>query len=117
MLRREAAGKETLPMLLENWISLPLVDAVREIAADDPDYTVTKMFLPRGRGPAPHHHPHKQVVVILEGSGVMLLGDMQVEFSAGSVIPVPPEVPHTMLYTAEDSRWLEFFTPGREDWR
>ena len=104
-------------MLLENWTSLPLVDAVREIVADDEDYTVTKMFLPKGRGPAPHHHPHKQVVVILEGSGVMLLGDEQVEFSAGSVIPVPPEVPHTMLYTAEDTRWLEFFPPGREDWR
>ena len=105
-------------MLPENRTSLPIVDAVREILADDEDYTVTKMFLPRSsRGPAPHHHPHKQVLIFLAGSGVMLLGDEQVDYSAGSVIPVPPDKPHTILYTAEDSRWLEFFTPGREDWR
>ena len=31
-------------MISEDWTSLPVVDAVREIAADDKDYTLTKMF-------------------------------------------------------------------------
>ena len=104
-------------MISEDWTSLPVVDAVREIAADDEDYTLTKMFQPRGRGPAPHHHPHKQVVAILEGRGILLLGDRQVEFGPGSVIQIPSELPHTILCSVEDTRWMEFFTPGREDWR
>ena len=104
-------------MLSETWTSLPVVDAVREIAADDADYTVTKMSMPRGRGPAPHSHPHKQVVVFLSGSGAFQLGDALVEFGPGAVIKVPSALPHTVAYAEGETRWLEFFTPGREDWR
>lgn len=99
------------------WRELPEREAAREIVADDPDYTLTHMSAPPCRGPAPHSHPHKQLVYVLRGSGAMLVGDRLIEVHAGSVVAVPPNVPHIMHHVTEDTEWLEYFTPGREDLR
>lgn len=99
------------------WRELPERDAAREIVADDPDYTLTRMSAPPCRGPAPHSHPHKQLVYVLRGSGAMLVGERLIEVHAGSVVAVPPNVPHIMHHVTEDTEWLEYFTPGREDLR
>ena len=100
-----------------DWEQLPVKAAERRVLADDPDYTLTKMSAPPSRGPAPHSHPHKQLVYVLRGSGAMLVGSELVPVSAGSVVAVPPGVPHIMHHVTEDAEWLEYFTPGREDWR
>ena len=99
------------------WRDLPERAAEREVLADDPDYTLTRMSASACRGPAPHSHPHKQLVYVLRGSGAMLVGDALIEVRAGSVVAVPPNVPHIMHHVTEDTEWLEYFTPGREDWR
>ena len=99
------------------WSALPQLDATRRILADDPDYTLTLMTAPPCRGPAPHSHPHKQLVYVLRGSGAMLVGDELIPVRAGSVVAVPPGVPHIMHHVTEEAAWLEYFTPGREDWR
>ena len=100
-----------------DWERLPVREAQRCVLADDPDYTLTKMSAPPSRGPKPHSHPHKQLVYVLRGSGAMLVGDALIPVSAGSVVAVPPRVPHIMHHVTEDAEWLEYFTPGREDWR
>ena len=101
----------------ESWRDLPVREATRTVLADDPDYTLTKMSAQPCRGPAPHSHPHKQLVYVLSGSGAMLVGDELIPVKAGSVVAVPPGVPHIMHHVTEPTEWLEYFTPGREDWR
>ena len=101
----------------EAWRDLPERDAFRTVLADDPDYTLTRMSAPPCRGPAPHSHPHKQLVYVLSGSGAMLVGEELIPVKAGSVVAVPPGVPHIMHHVTEPTEWLEYFTPGREDWR
>ena len=101
----------------ERWQDLPVREAVRVILADDPDFTLTRMSAPPSRGPTPHSHPHKQLVYVLSGSGAMLVGEELIPVKAGSVVAVPPEVPHIMHHVTEPTEWLEYFTPGREDWR
>ena len=100
-----------------DWSRLPERAAERELLADDPDYTLTRMSAQPCRGPAPHSHPHKQLVYVLRGSGAMLVGDELIPVHAGSVVAVPPNVPHIMHHVTEETEWLEYFTPGREDWR
>ena len=100
-----------------DWSTLPEQPAAREVLADDPDYTLTRMSAQPCRGPAPHSHMHKQLVYVLRGSGAMLVGDQLIPVKAGSVVTVPPNVPHIMHHVTEDTEWLEYFTPGREDWR
>lgn len=99
------------------WRDLPVREAQRTVLADDEGYTLTKMSALPCRGPAPHSHPHKQLVYVLRGAGAMLVGDALIEVHAGSVVAVPPDVPHIMHHVTEPTEWLEFFTPGREDWR
>ena len=91
------------------------VSASREILAWDPDYTVTRMTHERGLDNPPHHHPHKQVIYVLEGNGVFVRGDEEMEVNAGDTIIIGPDVPHTFKYTTVKTVWLEYFTPGRED--
>lgn len=101
----------------KTWRDLPERAAERTVLADDPDYTLTRMSAQPCRGPAPHTHPHKQLVYVLRGSGAMLVGNELIPVSAGSVVAVPPNVPHIMHHVTEETEWLEYFTPGREDWR
>ena len=100
-----------------DWTALPERAAEREVLADDADYTLTKMTAQPCRGPAPHSHPHKQLVYVLRGRGAMLVGDELIPVRAGSVVAVPPNVPHVMHHVTEDTEWLEYFTPGRDDFR
>ena len=99
------------------WRDLPERAAERTVLADDPDYTLTRMSAQACRGPAPHTHPHKQLVYVLRGSGALLVGEELIPISTGSVVAVPPNVPHIMHHVTEETEWLEYFTPGREDWR
>ena len=101
----------------ESWRDLPVREATRTVLADDPDYTLTKMSAQPCRGPAPHSHPHKQLVYVLRGSGAMLVGEELIPVRSGSVVAVPGGVPHIMHHVTEPTEWLEYFTPGREDWR
>jgi len=93
----------------------PCPDAVRTVLAYDEDYTVTKMCCQPGLGPAPHSHPHKQVIYVLSGSGEFMLGEEPIQLSGGKCVSIPGNVPHTFRVVEEEITWLEFFTPGRED--
>ena len=39
---------------------MPSPPPIRDILANEAAYTVTKMNVKPGLGPAPHNHPHKQ---------------------------------------------------------
>ena len=98
---------------MQDSLDMTLVPATRELLAQDEDYSFTRMTHPRGLDNPPHHHPHRQVMYILKGSGVFLRGEEKLEVKAGDVIVIGPDVPHTFQYTNEETVWLEYFTPGR----
>jgi len=74
---------------------MPSPPPIRDILANEAAYTVTKMNVKPGLGPAPHNHPHKQFIYILSGRGMFLLGDEAIELTAGSYLAIPGDVPHT----------------------
>ena len=80
-------------------------------------YTVNRLYAPKGPGAAPHSHPHLQFIYMLKGKGDFLVGDEVVTVNPGDTIQIDSNVPHTFVSFAEDSEWLEFFTPEREDFK
>ena len=45
-------------------------------------------------GPALHKHPYSETFVVLEGTALFQIGEDEVRASGGSVVVVPPGVPH-----------------------
>lgn len=45
----------------------------------------------------------------------MQVGDEVRRMHAGDIVQVPGNVPHAFCRVYQDTRWLEFFTPARED--
>lgn len=45
----------------------------------------------------PHYHECEEVVVVLEGEGVVLLGDQEHPFRAGDTMIIPPNLPHQII--------------------
>ena len=74
-----------------DWRTLPEIPASREILADDASYTLTRMSAPPCRGPAPHAHPHKQLVYMLRGSGAMLVGQRRRRSAERAAHHAPPD--------------------------
>lgn len=80
-------------------------------------YTVNLMQAKAGAAAPPHSHPHLQVVYMLSGRGDFLCGEETQTLRPGDVIQIDANVPHTFATIDEDSSWLEFFTPEREDYK
>lgn len=63
-----------------------------------------------------HHHPHEQVVNMLEGGFELTLDGTPMMLAPGDVVVIPPNVPHSgKSITA--CRILDVFHPVREDYR
>lgn len=45
----------------------------------------------------------------------MQVGNEVRRMHAGDIVQVPGNVPHAFCKVYRDTRWLEFFTPARED--
>lgn len=80
-------------------------------------YTLNLMQAQAGAQAPAHSHPHQQVVYIISGRGDFLCGEETQTLVAGDVVQIAANVPHTFVSVAEDTVWLEFFTPAREDYR
>ena len=90
--------------------------AYQPTAGDDKGYTINFMQAKAGAAAPPHSHPHLQVVYILSGGGDFLCGEETQTVKPGDVIQIDANVPHTFAVIPEDTTWLEFFTPEREDY-
>lgn len=63
----------------------------------------------------PHHHPHEQITYVAEGELYFFLDETSHRLSAGDMITVPSNVPHTIQLISEKARLVDTFTPIRED--
>lgn len=85
-------------------------------AAGEHGYTVNLMQAKAEAQAPAHSHPHLQVVYVLSGGGDFQCGDEVQTVKPGDVIQIGANVPHTFASFSEDTTWLEFFTPNREDY-
>ena len=63
----------------------------------------------------PHSHPHEQITYVVEGEILFFLGDTPHRLSAGDMIGVPSNVPHTAQLLSAKVRLVDTFNPIREE--
>ncbi|MEM8973327.1 MAG: cupin domain-containing protein [Pseudomonadota bacterium] len=64
-----------------------------------------------------HHHPEEQWGVMLEGSGVRVQGDAEIEVKKGDFWRTPGDVSHSLRAGPDGCRVLDIFSPPRGDYR
>ncbi len=75
------------------------------------------LVLPAGTNIPEHTHGGEtEALYILEGAGTMTVGGVALPFGPTSVIQVPPNVPHSVMLTA-DFRALQIYTPAGPEQR
>jgi len=108
------------PTLVVRWDELP-VDHPMELIARrrvmGEHLMVSEVHLTAGFELASHHHPNEQFVLVLAGRCRFGLGEGQgyreVEVTGGSVLRLPPHLPHSCR-ALEDSWILDLFSPPSE---
>jgi quercetin dioxygenase-like cupin family protein len=78
--------------------------------------TLVRWDLDAGASLPEHSHPHEQIMHLIDGSFEMTAGGRTSILEAGSVMVIPPNVPHSGKALAA-SRVIDVFHPVREDFR
>jgi len=63
-----------------------------------------------------HRHPHEQIVNVLQGELELTVGGVTHRLTAGQVLVIAPEVPHSGRAISQ-CRVLDVFAPTREEYR
>jgi mannose-6-phosphate isomerase-like protein (cupin superfamily) len=61
---------------------------------DDVAVSIIIVDAPPGKGPSLHKHPYEEIFIVQEGRATFVLGNEEVEVSAGQIVIGPAEVPH-----------------------
>jgi len=77
--------------------------------------TLAQLSAKRGGGAPRHSHANEEYCLISSGSLKFTFDDREIVGKAGDIVIIPPNVPH-VIAALEDSMFIEFFTPAREDW-
>ena len=77
--------------------------------------TLAQLFIKRGGAIARHSHANEEYSSIVSVAVKYVFDDREVVVNAGEVLVVPPNVPHSVV-ALEDTVWVIFFSPAREDW-
>ncbi len=78
--------------------------------------TVAQIFLRAGAVVPEHQHRHEQTTLLQSGRIVFFLEGGEVTLVAGSVLNIPPHIPHKVV-ALEDSVAVDVFSPTRDDWQ
>ena len=76
---------------------------------------VARMHLAKGCVVPLHSHHNEQVSYIEAGALLFTIDGKEILVTAGELICLPPNVPHTAV-AMEDTIDIDFFVPPREDW-
>ncbi len=77
--------------------------------------TLARFTVRKGGSAPPHEHDSEEYCVILSGTMSFLADQKEIVGHAGEIVIIPPDTTHT-IRALEDSVFLEFFAPRREDW-
>lgn len=78
--------------------------------------TVADFTLAEGTVLPTHQHPHEQVSTLLEGTFEFVVGEKTRKCTAGDVVVIPGNTPHSGTAITK-CRIIDVFTPAREDYR
>jgi len=88
------------------WMSEPRVtDAVR--------FSAGVVVVAPGEGHTRHNHPGiEEILYVLRGKGVQMVGDERAEIRAGDLVHIPPDIFHETMNTGrEDLAILAIYAP------
>jgi quercetin dioxygenase-like cupin family protein len=80
-----------------------------------PSMTIARLRLAKGAVVPEHKHPNEQICMVSSGTLVFRMDGQDIELRAGSVLRIPPDLPHSVV-VLEDAEATDLFTPAREDW-
>lgn len=84
-----------------------------EASASGGDYGAIEYLVLAGEEPPLHTHTREdELVYVLEGELVAIVGDARVEVGPGAFAALPRGVPHTIEVKGERARLLLTFVPG-----
>jgi quercetin dioxygenase-like cupin family protein len=78
--------------------------------------TVAHFRVEQGSRLPEHHHIHEQITNILSGELEMTVGGVTHRCIAGTVITIPPNIPHSAV-AVTDCTLIDIFNPTREDYK
>jgi quercetin dioxygenase-like cupin family protein len=79
--------------------------------------TLAFTTLDPGHTARPHSHPHEQIVYLLAGEALFVVGDEEVVLRAGDMLVVPPGVEHWAETIGEVPVLdLSIFSPRRDEY-
>lgn len=112
-----SAHMATLPMLydLGNQPVEQISPLVRRQFLAGSQTTFVKWIVKKGGVFALHHHVYEQITWITEGRCEVYSQGKMFVMTAGTVLIIPPNVPHEFVCT-EDTIDIDFFAPARQDW-
>ncbi len=76
---------------------------------------VAQVFIAKGGEVPEHHHESEQITYILVGALEFEIEGQKIVVSAGQVLRIPSNVPHSAV-ALEDTLDLDIFSPIRTDW-
>src|SRR3984885_14602489 len=76
---------------------------------------LAQVFIAKGGVVPEHHHESEQISYIVTGSLQFKIDGREVVLSAGQVLRIPSNVPHSAV-ALEDTLDLDIFSPIRTDW-
>ncbi len=77
--------------------------------------TIVKWTVKKGGVFPLHHHANEQITWITEGRCEVFSQGKQFVMTPGTVLIIPPNVPHE-FHCTEDTIDIDFFAPQRQDW-
>lgn len=77
--------------------------------------TIVRWMVKKGGVFPLHHHLNEQITWITEGRCEVFSQGRQFVLTAGTVLVIPPNVPHE-FHCTEDTVDIDFFAPQRQDW-
>jgi len=100
-----------------SWDDLPQVDMTpqikRQVVAGQKMMSV-RFLLEKGAIVGEHKHPHEQITHIISGKIEFVVGGQKKVMTAGDVLTIPSNVPHSAV-ALEETVNIELFSPPRED--
>jgi quercetin dioxygenase-like cupin family protein len=78
---------------------------------------VVRIDLSKGAEVPMHTHPHEQTGFLLSGRATLKIGDTAVELKPNDGYSIPGGVEHGVVDCAEDSVFVDVFSPPREEYR
>ena len=89
----------------------------RQMLAAGNGAMVVRIDLAKGSEVPMHTHVHEQIGHLASGRATLKIGDKAVELKPGDGYAIPPHVPHGVVECAEDSIFMDVFSPPREEYR